>query len=205
MADLNYIESGYFTPEKGYYVYTADADAALSSQSSVVATVGVIKSAASALVVQVSMTASIVNLEGTDMFAFTEATIAIQVDRIRDNNTAVSGNFTVAADVARIRSTTADEQAMFEAVINGLRVRINAAQFEAAFSLSATAEKRTQDFYYLDAFSNIAVDFTRVRFVSASVNAESTLSAVISHIEGADLSAFTNASLTASVDRKSVV
>lgn len=46
MADLYYIESDYFTPDAGYYVYTADAGSAVTSTATMTCNAGKLQSAA---------------------------------------------------------------------------------------------------------------------------------------------------------------
>ena len=166
MADLYYIESGYFTPEAGYYVYTADGAAAVDTTLSVACdaemiaggviveatgsfntedtvSVDVSKIAGFVIALNSSFTqsATISHIHGSDLFAFSEAAISAQVDRIRDNNIAATVVFDIATDVGRIQQSESDADAIFSAIINGLRSRDVNLETQAAFSFAANNDK----------------------------------------------------------------
>lgn len=133
--DLYYYESGYI--DTSYFVYTADAEAAVTSTSTVTASVGVIKSADSAMTVTAGVTATISHIEGADLFAFTEAALSAEVSRIRNNNIEVSSSFSVATDISRIIHVSADDNVSATLVADNLRVRYAQAATSAALSLTA--------------------------------------------------------------------
>lgn len=192
------------------------ADAYLTSAATISINAGVIFSAGSTMSVEFAQTASISHIEGADLFAFSEAQIAVQVDRLRDNNIETSTAFSVSAEVARIRNIDSEEQALFTAIINGLRSRDFNSETQAAFSFAAELDIVKEYQSSLESTTSISVDADVVRDLSAALdsqsqlsadvgvikpadadlNSETTVSATISHIEGADLLAFTNASLT---------
>ena len=134
--DQFYYESGYI--DASYFVYTADAEAQVTSTASVTCAVGVIKEAASAMTVTAEITATISHIEGADLFAFTEAALAVQVDRIRDNNIQADSVFDSAIDGIRVRYFSADDFATSTVLVgDNLRVRYSEAAVDAAFSLTA--------------------------------------------------------------------
>ena len=99
--DLYYVESGYLTPDSGYYVYTADAEAAVSSAATMAVTAGVIKDCVSTIVCQTTVAAVISHIHGADLVAFSNAAIATQITVIRGNNVALTSVFSAAIDGSR--------------------------------------------------------------------------------------------------------
>ncbi|CAB4153605.1 hypothetical protein UFOVP641_11 [uncultured Caudovirales phage] len=139
--DQFYFESGYLTPDSGYYVYTADVESAQAGSSTLTATVGVIKSASSALAVTFTQTAIISHIEGADLFAMSNAAMAVEVSRIRDNNILASAAFSIATDASRTRNISSDEASAFTIDVTNLRVRYDEAALDAAFSLACNNER----------------------------------------------------------------
>jgi hypothetical protein len=178
VADLYYIEEGYWDPSLGYYVYTADAAAAIASSATMTVSGDKVVEAAVTMSATFTQSASITHIEGVDLFAFSDAALSAAVSRIRDSNISVSAVFSAAIDVSRIVQVNADESAQFSFTAQVIRSRESASSLLAAFSLTS--------------------DSTRIQSAVASLSAQFTLSATISHIEGADLTAFANASLSAS-------
>lgn len=136
--DQLYYESGYVVD--GYYVYTADAESAQSSAFAVTAVIGVIKNGAAEMTSTFTQTSTISHIYGADLFAFTEAALAVEVSRIRDNNIAVSAAFTIATDASRTRTYSSEDSAAFDLVAINLRVRFEEAAVSAAFSMSAAVD-----------------------------------------------------------------
>lgn len=138
--DLYYIEEGYY--DIGYYVYTADAEAVITSTTSISCDASVV--AGGEIVIAsgdfpgfATMTVTISHIEGADLFAFSQAAIAVAVDRIRDNNVSASSAFAIATDASRTRNYSSEDSADFQVSIANLRVRFNEAAIDAAFSLDA--------------------------------------------------------------------
>lgn len=75
-----------------------------------------------------------------DLYAFGEAAIAAQVQRIRDNNLAVSAVFSVAIDATRVRYIDSAEDALFDFDVINERSRGFNLETQAAFSLSVTVD-----------------------------------------------------------------
>ena len=101
----DYIVIDYF--QSGLTVGNAVLVASFTSVSAVNKTANAI----AAFAVTFTQTATISHIEGADLFAFTNASIAVQVSRIRDNNIAVSAVFSIAVDGLRIRLSAGDEAA----------------------------------------------------------------------------------------------
>ncbi len=139
-SDGLYIEDSYFDTD-GYFVYVAEAAAALSAEASLSASVSVIKSADCAISVVATQTATISHIEGADLFAFTDAALAAEVSRIRDYSISSSSAFSVAIDA--VRSVYVAAQADSDSAVSAdiLRVRSGEAATAAAFSMSTDAEK----------------------------------------------------------------
>jgi hypothetical protein len=156
VTDNLYIELDYFTPEE-YYTYEAVAESALSNEATLTVTAGVIKNADSTvnseftqtaqavklvdanvnLNCEFTQTATISHIEGSDMFAFTEAQIAVQVDRIRDTNIEVSDVFSIATDVVRYRDIASDSVSESTITIGNQRILNFQSAVQGAFSISA--------------------------------------------------------------------
>ena len=247
MADLYYIEEGYY--DAGYYVYTAVAASTINSAFSQSCdaekiTSGVTVNATGSFnsegtssfqatkiangvadfTASFTQSATISHIHGSDLFAFTEAAIAVQVDRIRGNNIAASEVFNIATSVERIQQGDADADAIFSAIINGLRSRDVNLDAQAAFSFDSTGDRIRFGESVITAETTVSCDATEITpFIqgeaifasefaiqadcekilqySSTVNLTATLTAAISHIEGADLTAFSDAALTAQAER----
>jgi hypothetical protein len=115
----------------------------LSIDFYIVGDVAKIANASSQLSATFTQTATISHIEGADLFAFTNASIAVQVSRLRDNNIAVSAVFSIAVDGIRIRLSAGDESALFSFTANTVlaRSRDYASSQSAAFSLAVDAVK----------------------------------------------------------------
>lgn len=162
--DLYYIEEGYY--DIGYYVYTADAESAVTSNfsqtcdaevllsggiieasanfntaNSVIANAGKIAAGNITMASSFSQTVTISHIHGSDLFAFSQAAIAIQIDRIRSTNISVSGAYTVTANAERTRyiSGSLDSIVDFTAIVSR-SISIQAAH-SAAFSLTVTGSQ----------------------------------------------------------------
>lgn len=92
---------------------------------------------------EVTFTAQITlsNTIGADLFAFSEALLSAQVDRIRDINLDADSAFDIATDYVRYRDASEDAQALFDAFIQGLRSRDFNMETQAAFSFAAETRK----------------------------------------------------------------
>jgi hypothetical protein len=135
--DLYYVDSGYLTPDAGYYVYTADAEAAVSSQATMAVTVGVIKDAVSTITCVSTAAAVISHIHGADLVAFSNAAIATEINVIRSTNVALTSVFSAAIDGSRGIYISAQADATATISIANSRVRFSEAAHSAAFALTA--------------------------------------------------------------------
>lgn len=138
MADLYYYESGYFDPELGYFVYTADAGAAIASSSSLTASASVIRSGASAMSSTFTASTTISHIEGADLFAFSSAQMSITVSRLRNNNVQVTSAFTQTVTGSKFLYFSSSQTSAATVVADNSRVRYGQAATSAAFSLAIT-------------------------------------------------------------------
>ena len=151
--------TGYYIPdyiEVDYFFAFVSASAAITSSFASSFAVNKTVNVDAVFTAAFTQTAIITNLEGTDLFAFSNAAISVQVSRIRNNNIAASAVFSVATDVSRIGNTLAG-------IIDN-RVRDQSSTLTSAFAFTAT----------------------------------------ISHIEGADIVAFANGTITANAIKNTV-
>ena len=153
-----------------------------TSSVSTTATVNITVSGAAAITTTFAQTSTISHIEGADLFAFSNAQLTAAVHRLRDNNITASAVFSVATDVTRTRNTSSEEAALFSFTANTVRSRDYESVQSAAFSLAAAIDNRTRD-------------------QSSALTSAVAFTATISHIEGADLVAFSNAAVTADVTR----
>jgi len=244
--DLYYYESGYFTPDTGYFVYTADAEAAVSSNftASITAnrlratpaaltsaftesvSIAKITQAVAALNSAFSQSATISHIEGADLYSLSSATMTIQVMRLRDNNIAVTSAYTITANAERVRYYSSAASSTATVAADNLRVRYDQAALDAAFSLatpierirsfvanqsSAFTQTSTEDYLRrtsaaLSSTAAFYCDPERIPggvVVSASGSWTSafTLAGSIINIHGTDLTAFSNATVSADANR----
>lgn len=201
VTDQLYIELDYFTPEE-YYVYIAEAVANTQSSSTMTADVGVIKSSGSQMTVETSVSATISHIEGADLFAFSEAAIAVAVDRIRDYNIDSQAQFDIATDGSVIKDIQAAGISLFDIATQAERSRDYESAVEAAFSFDCDYDvlklpiEAAAD---LTAISALASLGDRIRFADSSLSAEASLTGIISNIRGIDLVSLSFASLSADV------
>ena len=182
-TDQLYIDLGYFTPEE-YFTYEANAELNSVAESTLTATVGVIRENSAVLEVTVSITATISHIEGADLFAFTEAALAAQVDRIRDNNIQTSSQFDLAADYVRIVQADSFESAIFTVDVINERGRAFNIETQAAFSMDITFDKIVQSSLAIDSQFTQQSDINTIRNTSADFQAFTTqLTAVVKKVD----------------------
>lgn len=187
--------TGYYIPDyiqEDYFLggVVQEADAILNSEFQQSATVGAIRTTDSQMSAQFTSTATISHIEGADLFAFAEAQLAAAVEAIRDYNIASSAQFDIATDGRVFRDVESAEFSLFDLAVEAKRSRDADLNAEAAFSLSCVplripANTEADASVVVTATANIQGD--RVRFSDATVEAQSELTALISHIEGADI------------------
>jgi len=225
MADLYYIEEGYY--DAGYFVYTADAAAAVSSTSSLSAVVG--------------------KNQSIDLVSFSFATLSVTLNTIKEGASAVSSSSSITANAGKIIDVndaypyTWDSLTSWENFVSN-NWRPSGIIVVSAFSLTGTLVRLPiQGFVSCDSQSSLSVSADRLAgfagdltsivsqsisvgkittgvsdlslvvsqetIISKTAGASSEMSssftqtATISHIEGADLFAFTEAAISVQVDR----
>lgn len=191
--DLNYYESGYI--EVGYYTYTADAESLISSQATISVTPTRIQDTTIAINSSFNQSCVISHIEGADLFAFTEAQLAAQVDRIRDNNINVSSVFSTAIDGTRGIYISAQADAVSLIDVYNTRIRDDEAAIDAAFSISVDASKITAKYGEAALTSifeqSVIADKLREVYSSLESNFEQTTDSIrIREIESSQSSSF---------------
>jgi hypothetical protein len=237
-TDNLYIELDYFTPED-YYVYVAEVTAAPQTEFSQSADVeiisgGIIEAAAtfnsegstsvfavkitdagSVMESQFSQTATISHIFGSDLFAFSEASISVAVDRIRDNNidtsavfnTAIDyikivqadsiaeGMFTLDSDAERSRDYALDAAAAFSFEIIAERIALVSADFTVSSLLLIEQDRLRNNIANLDSNAILITNIGVIQQAESILSSEFNLTASISHIQGADIVASSFAEL----------
>ena len=218
--DLGYIDTAYYES----FGVLQDVESNLYVVANLNASIELIKNVSVALTATTSVSSTISHIEGADLFAFTEAAIAVQVDRIRENNISATAVFNIATSVERIQQGDADADAVFSAIIDGLRSRDVTLDAQAAFSFACDVEKikfgngtftsesslscdatEITPFIEFEAYLNCECNFNadcgKIADYLSNIFSTANLTATISHIEGADLTAFSDAALSATVER----
>jgi hypothetical protein len=134
--DLYYFDSGYYSPDLDYFVYTADAESKVQSTVTVSISTSVIKPFSVAISSQFTVSSTISDIRGVDMFAFSNASINITVKRLRNNNIAASSAFTIVASGVRSKYVSASCDSSANISILASSTRIAQAAPSAAFSIS---------------------------------------------------------------------
>jgi hypothetical protein len=197
--DLYYYESGYLTPELGYFTYVADAESIQTSTSTLTVVVGKIVQAESAMTSSSTITATVSNQRGADLFAFANAALAIEVQRIRDNNTSATSVFDVATDATRTRYISASEDAAFSISLDSLRVRYEEAAIDAAFSLAASPEYYKGTSVELTSTASLTAVGTFPVSTTAQLYSQSSLDAILNIIHQGNAALASQASTNASL------
>lgn len=223
MADLYYIESGYLIPDAGYFTYTANADAALTCQATVTISAGVIKQGSLTMSAAFTQTAIGTRGKDIDLFAFNEASIAVQISVIRSNNIAATSIFNIATDGRRYRDIiTTEEFSVFDFIVTYGRSRATSMETQAAFSLAAdvqrippattaaadltsefstttVVEKITNTTISLSSTTAVSTIFDRLRDTNAAIISQSMLFATAEKIAVIDSQLSSQATLSATI------
>ena len=183
-----YFTTGYFTPTTGSnftLICVTGVDhfgvAALSASASASVVVGKIAQANVSLTVTVSQSTTISHIEGADLFALTDAQLAIVVARLRDTNTAASSNFNIATDFVRTLTGSGEIASQFATSQSAINLRGFDSQQSAAFSLTAGVVKT------VDITKTLSLQFSQtssVGTVKSAVAAISTVAAQTASIDG---------------------
>jgi hypothetical protein len=168
-TDQLYIEVDYFTPEE-YYVYTAEAQGAITSQSTISCDAVKIVESAAEFSSQFTQTATISHIEGADLFAFSEAELAAVAARIRFFNLETLAAFDIATDYGLIKQGASTEAADFALAISAELSRGFDIDMSAAFSLTADVNIFRPLAADLAAESNTSIQAEKTTDSSAAVS-----------------------------------
>jgi len=149
-----------------------EAQAYISSLATVSANVNKVTDTAAALNSEFTQTAIGTRGKDIDLFALSDAAIAVAVSRIRDNNISTSAVFDIATDFVVERSADADVDAVFSAIINGLRSRDTNIETQAAFSFDATINVIKGVDSTTSVQSTVSIVAERFRDINSSQNSE---------------------------------
>ena len=147
-----YYQEGYFSPgyseQRGsFFVLAAELErfgedvfgsGSISSTATMNITAVKTVSAVATMSVAFTQTAQGARDRDIDLFAFGEAAIAVQITRIRDNNTQATAVFDIATDGRRFRDLASAEISLFDIAIANSRSRAFNLETQAAFSISAS-------------------------------------------------------------------
>lgn len=190
--------------------------AAFTTDASAVKTVSAEVSVTSAF----TQTATVYRLKDIDLFAFTDAALAVEVQRLRDNNISASSAFAIATDITVSRSLVAEPDSLFDLFAVFERSRATTLETQAAFSFDSSADRTRDAISYneisvsleatayrikdgvIDISSSATLDLTAEIIASAESNITSTasLSVTAINLEGVELLAFTNATVSATAN-----
>lgn len=171
-----YYEPGYYKTQGSNFTLTAEltrtgedvfATGAWTTSATMDITAVKIVDAVSSMAVEFTVTAYGARDRDIDLFAFSEAAIAVQVEVIRDLNISATAVFSIATDGRRFRDIAAAETSLFSFDVVNSRSRAFTIETQAAFSLASS--------------------YTNYRPFAADITSTTIVSATISHIEGADL------------------
>ncbi len=198
MADLYYIESGYFTPD-GYYVYTADADALVAGNLTVSAVIGVIKPFSIDITALGTVTSVISHIHGADLQAFSDAALTTTPNVIRNLDSAISASVSQSSTEERIRNLDSNITAIVSQSSVEERIRNADAAWTSSFSLTAESGSAEQGQADLSASSSLSVDSVANRSASITQDTIVTLSSQNDRIRFADSSLSILSSVTTDI------
>jgi hypothetical protein len=173
-TDQLYIELDYFTPEE-YYVYTAEAEVAITSQSTISCDAVKIVESAAEFTAEFTQTATISHIEGADLFAFSDAELAAVAARIRFFNLETLAAFDIATDYGLIKQGASTEAADFALAISAELSRGFDIAVSAAFSLTGDGDvigAATEAAAELAAEFNCASVVNVIRDISADTSSQ---------------------------------
>jgi hypothetical protein len=181
-----YYATGYYESRGSQFSLTAEleivgedvfATGNFASEATMAITVSKTVSAESIMTVEFVQVAFGARERDIDLFAFSDAAIAVVISVTRTTNIELSSVFDIATDGRRFRDITAAEDALFD--------------FNAIVERSREFNIETQAAFSFDVVG------TRIRFNNSNLTSATTLSAIISHIEGTDIVVNGFASLSA--------
>jgi hypothetical protein len=181
-----YYATGYYEQRGSQFFLTAEleivgedvfATGTWISEATMAITVAKTANAESIMAVEFVQTALGARDRDIDLFAFSDAAIAVEISVTRTTNIELSLVFDIATDGRRFRDVAAAEESLFD--------------FDAVIERSREFNIETQAAFSFDVVG------TRIRFNDSNLISATELSAIISHIEGADIVVNGFASLSA--------
>lgn len=190
-------------------------NATLVSEVNVVASAGKLVDAAVSLQSEFIQSATISHIFGADLFAMSEAALAAVAERFRNYEITKDAVFDLAVDYLKIIQAQSDAEAAFIQAVSSQRIRDQVLNATAAFSFDISADKVLENNANLVAEFNFEIIFDKItvnqaiinsvadltaqaqvlKFGGAGLSSNATLTATISHIQGADIVAENFASL----------
>lgn len=161
MADLYYIEEDYYNPSLGYFVYTADAAAAPSSNFTLGCDATVVGAATEANAALVS----------------TYTVLAIAT-RIQEANAALASTATTSATATVGKETSVSLTSSATVSTTATRIQEGTASFTSAFSPSLTVEVFKNSFAVLDSPAVLTVTPSVNRSITQALDNIATLNAM---------------------------
>jgi len=132
-----------------------------------------------------------------DLFAFSNAAIAVQVNRIRQTNITASVSFDVAVDFVVSRNADSDVDAIFSAIINGLRSRDTNLETQAAFSFDLNSVVNKDTSSGLSTAISMSISGDRIRYGNSTIFSEVSLNVNAQRLRNIDTTA--NSEFTISI------
>lgn len=177
------------------------AEALLSVTSQATATAQRLVGLSSTMVVTTAVQAMVSHVEGADLFAFSQAQLAIQVSLIRNNNISATAAFNVATDAVRTIFVAAQADSQSTVAIANQRVRYQEAAVSAALSLAVTPTKIQQSSSSLSSSAGLVTDARRVISLASASASTTVLTCAFEIVDVASANLTAQTSLTASAKR----
>ena len=204
MADLYYIDSDYFTPDAGYYVYIANAEATINSTATVTCVAGKIVDITATLSSEFTQTTLASKVNGVDLYAFGEASLTATVDRTRETTVSLNGVFDQSVMANRTRETNYSINSVVTQTTDGDRIRYADSNISSAFTLSGDGDIIGSAIEFAATLSSaftITAQGSRIRDTAITLSAQFTQTTLGSKTNGIELFAFSEAAIAVQVDR----
>jgi hypothetical protein len=185
VADLYYIEEGYWDPSLGYYVYTADAAATLTASATIDC--------------DATKLAAPLEADATLASTFTQTTAAT---RIQTAVSDVSAVFSESAIAGKIISVTVECGALFSPGITAIAFKNHTAILEVVFTVNTVGVANRAITMAVDAQANLDAQAAKTVDAISAFNTTATTS--ISATKSVTASSTLSSAFTVSVDALSV-
>jgi hypothetical protein len=154
-----------------------DASSTLNAEVSVIAAIDGTLEGASQLSSAFTQTATISHIHGADLSAFSDASVSIAAAVTRTAISTQESTFTQTADNSRTRNVESSQSSEFTLIADNARTRNAQSSQSSAFTQTSAVDNRTRD-------------------QVGALTSAFTITATISHIRGADLTAFSESQVT---------